>query len=351
MNANAISKPLSKPLRIGILGATGAVGEQMLKVLDERQLPIAELRLFGSARSAGKTLRFQNQDIVIQEASLEAFKGLDVMLGAAANDVAKAYLPDAARAGVLVIDNSSAFRLDPNVPLVIPEINPEDAQAAVGKSNYIANPNCATIIGLVAIAPLHRYARVRRLIASTYQAVSGAGVAGIRELEEQVAHPHDAPNPQVFAHPIAYNLIPQIGSFNDEGYSTEEMKMQNEGRKILHDPDLRVACTCVRVPIVRSHSEALTVEFERPITPEKARELLANAPGVRLMDDPNNGIYPMPLHASDQDMVDVGRIRRDLSAFDDKADRTLTLFCAADQIRKGAATNAIQILESVWSLL
>ena len=332
-----------KKYNVGILGATGAVGEQMRIVLEERKFPIKSLRLFGSERSAGKKNRFAGKDIEVQVASQEAFKGLDILLGAADNDVAKAFLPQAAQSGIYVIDNSSAFRLDPDVPLVVPEINPEDALSG---SRLIANPNCATIIGLVAIAPLHKKARVRRLIASTYQAVSGAGIGGIKELETQIqAEDATACERSVFPYPIAYNLIPQIGGFNEVGYTSEEMKMQNEGRKILHSPKLRVACTCVRVPIIRSHSEALTVEFEEPISPEEARDLLKDAPGVKLWDDPAKQHYPMPLLTSDQDLVYVGRIRRDLSAGPKKANRTLTLFCCADQIRKGAATNAVQIAE------
>ena len=246
-----------KALKVGILGATGAVGEQMMIVLAERNFPVAELRLFGSARSAGTKLAFKGKDYVVEEASLERMKGLDLLLGAADNDVAKKFLPDAAKLGVTVVDNSSAFRLDPEVPLVIPEVNPEDVKWSKG---LIANPNCATIIGLTAIAPLHRKAKVKRLIASTYQAVSGAGKGGIDELEAEVKAPAGTPAPcKVFPYPIAYNLIPQIGGFNDEGYTSEEMKMQNEGRKMLHDDNLLVSCTCVRVPIIRSHSEALTI--------------------------------------------------------------------------------------------
>lgn len=334
-----------KLYKVGILGATGAVGRQMMTCLEERNFPVKELRLFGSERSAGKTLPFKGKDVEVQVPSQEAFKGLDILFGAADNDVAKQYLPDAARQGILVVDNSSAFRLDDDVPLVIPEINPEDAFTGYG---LIANPNCATIIGLVAIAKLNEKAKVRRLIASTYQAVSGAGLGGIAELEEQVkAEDATACERSVFPYPIAYNLIPQIGGFNDVGYTSEEMKMQNEGRKILHNPKLRVACTCVRVPIIRSHSEALTVEFEEEISPEEARELLKDAPGVKLCDDPAAQQYPMPLLTSDQDLVYVGRIRRDLSAPAKKMNRSLTLFCCADQIRKGAATNAIQIAELV----
>ncbi len=334
--------------KVGILGATGAVGRQMLIVLEERGFPISELRLYGSSRSAGTQIPFKGEMITVEEASLEAFKGLDLLLGAADNDVAKRFLPDAAKAGILVVDNSSAFRLDPDVPLVIPEVNPEDVKLSKG---LIANPNCATIIGLTAVMPLHRYARIRRLVVSTYQAVSGAGKAGIEALTKEVtAADGKRVEDSCFPYPIAYNLIPQIGGFNDAGYTSEEMKMQNEGRKMLHDDTLRVACTCVRVPIIRSHSEAITIEFEREITPEKALELLADAPGVKLWDDPAAQLYPMPSLTSDQDLVYVGRVRRDLSADENAFNRSLTLFCCADQVRKGAATNAVQIAEIYFGL-
>ena len=337
-----------KQLKVGILGATGAVGEQMRIVLAERSFPLSELRLFGSARSAGTEIEFKGEKLKVQEASLEAFKGLDLLLGAADNDVAKKFLPDAAKMGIVVVDNSSAFRLDPEVPLVIPEVNPEDVKWHKG---LIANPNCATIIALTAVAALHRKARLRRMIASTYQAVSGAGRQGIDDLLAEVHAPEgEQPPLGVFPYPIAYNLIPQIGGFNDLGYTSEEMKMQNEGRKMLHEPDFLVSCTCVRVPIIRSHSEALTMEFEKEISPEEARELLKDAPGVKLYDDPAEKKYPMPLDTSDQDLVYVGRIRRDLSAPKESYNRSLVLFCCGDQVRKGAATNAVQIAEIVFGI-
>ncbi|WP_295479015.1 aspartate-semialdehyde dehydrogenase [uncultured Sutterella sp.] len=337
-----------KQLKVGILGATGAVGEQMRIVLAERNFPLSELRLFGSARSAGTEIEFKGEKLKVQEASLEAFKGLDLLLGAADNDVAKKFLPDAAKMGIVVVDNSSAFRLDPEVPLVIPEVNPEDVKWHKG---LIANPNCATIIALTAVAALHRKARLRRMIASTYQAVSGAGRQGIDDLLAEIHAPEgEQPPLGVFPYPIAYNLIPQIGGFNDLGYTSEEMKMQNEGRKMLHEPDFLVSCTCVRVPIIRSHSEALTMEFEKEISPEEARELLKDAPGVKLYDDPAEKKYPMPLDTSDQDLVYVGRIRRDLSAPKESYNRSLTLFCCGDQVRKGAATNAVQIAEIVFGI-
>ena len=334
-----------KALKVGILGATGAVGEQMRIVLAERKFPIAELRLFGSARSAGTEVEFDGKMVKVEEATPEAFEGLDLLLGAADNDVAKKFLPDAAKKGIVVVDNSSAFRLDPEVPLVIPEVNPEDVKWSKG---LIANPNCATIIALTAVAALHRKARLRRMVASTYQAVSGAGRGGMEDLEEEVKT--GRPVLRTFPYPIAYNLIPQIGGFNDLGYTSEEMKLQNEGRKMLHDDTFLVSCTCVRVPIMRSHSEALTLEFEKEISPEEAREILQNAPGVKLWDDPAEKHYPMPMLTSDQDLVYVGRIRRDRAATKDAYNRSLSLFCCADQIRKGAATNAIQIAEIVFGI-
>lgn len=334
-----------KALKVGILGATGAVGEQVRIVLAERKFPIAELRLFGSARSAGTEVEFDGKMVKVEEATPEAFEGLDLLLGAADNDVAKKFLPDAAKKGIVVVDNSSAFRLDPEVPLVIPEVNPEDVKWSKG---LIANPNCATIIALTAVAALHRKARLRRMVASTYQAVSGAGRGGMEDLEEEVKT--GRPVLRTFPYPIAYNLIPQIGGFNDLGYTSEEMKLQNEGRKMLHDDTFLVSCTCVRVPIMRSHSEALTLEFEKEISPEEAREILQNAPGVKLWDDPAEKHYPMPMLTSDQDLVYVGRIRRDLAATKDAYNRSLSLFCCADQIRKGAATNAIQIAEIVFGI-
>lgn len=334
-----------KALKVGILGATGAVGEQMRIVLAERKFPIEELRLFGSARSAGTEVEFDGKMVKVEEATPEVFEGLDLLLGAADNDVAKKFLPDAAKKGIVVVDNSSAFRLDPEVPLVIPEVNPEDVKWSKG---LIANPNCATIIALTAVAALHRKARLRRMVASTYQAVSGAGRGGMEDLEEEVKT--GRPVLRTFPYPIAYNLIPQIGGFNDLGYTSEEMKLQNEGRKMLHDDTFLVSCTCVRVPIMRSHSEALTLEFEKEISPEEAREILQNAPGVKLWDDPAEKHYPMPMLTSDQDLVYVGRIRRDLAATKDAYNRSLSLFCCADQIRKGAATNAIQIAEIVFGI-
>ena len=332
---------------VAILGATGAVGTQMIQCLEERDFPVGRLVPLASARSAGKTVRFHGEAVVIQEAVPEAFAGCDIVLGAAEDDVARRLLPEAVARGAVVVDNSHAFRLDPDVPLVVPEINAEDVAWHHG---LIANPNCATIIGLVPTWPLHQLAGVTRMVVSTYQAASGAGAPGMAELEAQIGalgRGEECPEPRAFAAQLASNLIPQIGGFDGEGYTSEEMKLQNEGRKIMHLPELRVNCTCVRVPVFRSHSESITLEFERPITVEEARAALAAAPGVRLVDDRGaadaHERFPMPLDTSDQDLVWVGRVRRDISNPD--AARGITFWCCGDQIRKGAATNAVQIAE------
>lgn len=328
-----------KKYNVAILGATGAVGKEMLKVLGERNFPVGELRLLASKKSAGEEIDFNGKKYEIQEATEDSFQNIDIMLCAAENDISLKLSPAAVKAGAVVVDNSSAYRMDESVPLVVPEVNPEDVKKHKG---IIANPNCSTIIALVAVNELNKYAKIKRMVVSTYQAVSGAGINGIRELDKQIKDIGEG-NPveiNTFQHQIAYNLIPQIGSFDEEGYSQEEMKMQNEGRKILHNEDLKVNCTCIRVPVYRSHSESITLETEKELTPEKARELLKNADGVKLVDDPNNKVYPMPLDTSDQDLIYVGRVRRDISA-----DNSLVLWCCGDQVRKGAATNAVQIAE------
>ena len=328
-----------KELNVGILGATGAVGQQMLKILAERNFPVKSLRPLASARSAGKTISFQGEQVPIAEAREDAFSGLDLVLGAAENDIAQRFAPRILEAGAVFVDNSSAFRLRKDVPLVIPEINPEDAK---GHNGIIANPNCTTIVTLMAVAPLAKASPIETMIASSYQAVSGAGVAGMRELMEEVEAglKGESCEPKAFAYPIAYNVIPQIGSEQFMGYTSEEMKMQNEGRKILHLPQMRVSCTCVRVPVLRSHSVSVVVRTREKITVDRARALIAAAPGCKLVDDIGNKMYPMPLMTSDQDLVYVGRIREDLTS-----DRGLNLWCCGDQIRKGAATNAVQIAE------
>lgn len=334
-----------KQYNVAILGATGAVGTQMLQCLDEQDFPIAQLRLLASARSAGKTVEFRGQTITIEEATADAFKGMDIVLGAADDAIAKELLPHAVEAGAVVVDNSHAFRMDKDVPLVVPEINAADVEWHKG---LIANPNCATIIGLVPTWPLHQAAGVTRMVVSTYQAASGAGAPGMNELQAQLealGRGEEIPEPRAFAAQLASNLLPQIGGEKFEGFTSEEMKLQNEGRKIMHLPELRVNCTCVRVPVLRSHSESITLEFERDITVDEAREILAAAPGVKLVDDLNaadvHDRWPMPLDTSDQDLIYVGRIRQDISNADPK--RGITFWCCGDQIRKGAATNAVQI--------
>ena len=331
MNKNAV--------KVGILGATGAVGQEMMKILEERSFPVAMLRPIASGRSAGKTITFRGEDVTIVEASDDAFEGLDIVLGAAENDIAERFAPAIVKSGAVFVDNSSAFRLDPDVPLVIPEINPEDAAKHHG---IISNPNCTTIVTLVAINALAKESPIETIIASSYQAVSGAGKNGIDELysEVELLREGKAVEPKVFQYQIAYNVIPQIGGEQYIGYTSEEMKMQNEGRKILHLPELKVSCTCVRVPVVRSHSVSVVLRTREKISVERARELIAAAPGCRLVDDLSAKQYPMPLDTSDQDIVFVGRIRDDLTD-----ERGLNLWCCGDQVRKGAATNAIQIAE------
>ena len=328
-----------KRYNITVLGATGAVGREMLKVLEERQFPVGELRCLASARSVGKKLPFAGRKITVEEATDAAFTGADIVLGAAENEIARRFAPAIRAAGAVFIDNSSAFRMEDDVPLVVPEINPEDALQHRG---IIANPNCSTIITLVAVAALRRLSPILSMTAATYQAVSGAGAGGPLELEEEVdaLYRGEPVQPHVFPYQIAYNLIPRIGGLSHEGYTSEEMKLQNEGRKILHLPEMKVACTCVRVPVMRSHSIAVAARFAQPISVARAREAIAAAPGCRLVDDLSNELYPMPLDTSDQDLVFVGRIRPDLTD-----PNGLCLWCCGDQSRKGAATNAVQIAE------
>ena len=328
-----------KTYTVAVLGATGAVGQEMIKVLQERNFPVGKLVPLASARSAGKTVKFHGEDVTIQEAADTAFKGVDIVLGAAENDIAKKFAPAIVASGAVFVDNSSAFRLNPEVPLIVPEVNPEDVKNHKG---IISNPNCSTIITVTAVNALNTVAPLRTMTASTYQAVSGAGAGGPIELMNEVEALREGKTyePKVFSHQIAFNLIPQIGGEQFEGYTSEEMKMQNEGRKIMHLPELKVSCTCVRVPVVRSHSVSIGCHFDVPVTVEQAREVIAKAPGCKLVDDLKNKQYPMPLDTSDQDIVFVGRIRPDLTD-----DNGLCLWCCGDQVRKGAATNAIQIAE------
>ena len=328
-----------KTYTVAVLGATGAVGQEMIKILEERNFPIGKLVPLASARSAGKTLRFKDEDVIIQEARDEAFAGVDIVLGAAENDIAKRFAPAIVAAGAVFVDNSSAFRMDPNVPLVVPEVNPEAVKAHKG---IISNPNCSTIITITAVNALNSIAPIRAMTASTYQAVSGAGAGGPIELmgEVEALSKGESYEAKIFPYQIAFNLIPQIGGEAFEGYTSEEMKMQNEGRKIMNLPELAVSCTCIRVPVVRSHSISVSCHFDVPVTVEQAREVIAKAPGCKLVDDLNAKQYPMPLDTTDQDLVFVGRIRPDLTD-----PNGICLWCCGDQVRKGAATNAIQIAE------
>ena len=325
--------------KIAVLGATGAVGREMINVLEEYQIPVDELKLLASARSAGQTIPFAGKDIAVEEAKEDSFEGMDFVLGAVQNPMAVKFAPHIVKSGAVFIDNSSAFRQDPEVPLVVPEINGADSFTHKG---LIANPNCSTIITMVAVGALAKISPIETMVASTYQAVSGAGQPGLEELSRQLDDLHEGRTPEAKTFPaqIALNVIPYIGSYKDNGYTTEEMKMQNEGRKILHLPDLRVTCTCVRVPVMRSHSISVTLRTERKISVEEAKAAIAAFPGAALMPAEADRDWPTPLDTSGQDTVYVGRIRDDLT--DEKG---LTLWCCGDQVRKGAASNAVQILK------
>ena len=327
-----------KELKIGVLGATGAVGQEMLKILEEYNIPVSELRPLASARSAGSLIRFQGRDVAIQAATDESFEGLDFVLGAVEGDMSRRFAPAIKKSGAVYIDNSSAFRLERDVPLVVPEINGADAFENKG---LIANPNCCTIIALMAVAGIAKLSEIENMVVCTYQAVSGAGQAGIAELDAQMAALAAGEKPVVktFATQIAMNVIPFIDAPYGNDYTKEEMKMQNEGRRIMHCPALKVNCTCVRVPVMRSHSIAVTLRTKEKVSVEAAKAAVAAFPGVRLIEDYEGRCYPTPLDTTDQDLVWVGRIREDLTD-----ERGLTLWCCGDQIRKGAASNAVQIL-------
>ena len=328
-----------RPLNIAVLGATGAVGQEMLKILAEYDIPVNELRPLASARSVGKTVRFKDRDVPIQEARDDAFEGLDFVLGAVEGDMSRRFAPAIKASGAVYIDNSSAFRLDPDVPLVVPEINGADA---FNHKGIIANPNCCTIITLMAVAGIARLSPIEKMIVCTYQAVSGAGQAGIAELDAQTKAVAAGEQPQVktFAAQIVQNVIPFIDAPYGNDYTKEEMKMQNEGRRIMHAPELKVNCTCVRVPVMRSHSMAVTLHTAGKVSVAEAKAAVAGFPGVRLIEDYRGRCYPTPLDTTDQDLVWVGRIRDDLTD-----EQGLTLWCCGDQIRKGAASNAVQILK------
>jgi len=326
--------------KIAIVGATGAVGEEMIRCLEQRSFPIDELRLLASARSAGKRLHFRDDELEVRELTHNSFTDIDIALFSAGGSISRTFAPSAASAGAIVIDNSSTFRMDDDVPLVIPEINP--TSALQHPRNIIANPNCTTIVALMAIAPLHHAFGVTSVLGSSYQAVSGSGAMGIHELQSQMeqwtaSQPIQA---QHYPRQILSNVIPLIGSPTDNGYTDEEMKLHHEGGKILNHPDLRAAITCVRVPVFRSHSVSLTIQCRDPITPDAARETLGRAAGIRVVDDPAHGIFPTPLDCSHGDDCLVGRIRTDLVL-----DNAIALWVVGDQVRKGAALNAVQIAE------
>lgn len=324
---------------VGILGATGAVGQELIRLLHERNFPMAELRLLSSSRSAGKTQTYGDKTWTIREATPESFEGLDVCIFSAGASQSKIFAPEAVKRGCIVIDNSSAFRMESDVPLVVPEINPE---ATFAHKGIIANPNCSTIITLMGLYPLHKAFGLKSLIASTYQAVSGSGAGGIIELEQQIKATVEGGELQkkVYPHQIAFNVIPHVDVFFDDGYTKEEMKMLNEGRKIMSLPELQVTCTCVRVPVYRAHSISVSASFEKPVSVEAAREAVAAFEGAELVDDPSNLKYPMPLDYSEKVNCGVGRIRKD-NVFENG----LALWVTGDQVWKGAALNAIQIAE------
>jgi aspartate-semialdehyde dehydrogenase len=327
---------------VAVVGASGAVGERMIRLLEERRFPLASIKFLASARSAGTKVRFRGEDHPILELSSGAFAGVEIVLSSTPAAVSRQWSPIAAAAGAVVVDNSSCFRMDPDVPLVVPEVNPHDIPKHRG---IIANPNCSTIQLVVALKPLHDAVRVRRVVVSTYQSVSGAGQKGIHELESQTeAHvkKFQPPAPSKFAYPIFGNCIPQIDDFLPGGYTKEEMKMVNETRKIMGDDTIDVSPTCVRVPVPMSHSESILVETERPITADEARSLWAGSPGVTVIDDPLALAYPLAAAAAGKDDVFVGRIRQDLHR-----PSTLLFWCVSDNLRKGAATNAVQIAELI----
>ena len=330
-----------KKYNVAILGATGAVGQEMIKILEEYDIPVGKLLPLASARSAGSFVKFKGEDVRIEEACESSFEGMDFVLGAVKNPMSRRFAPAIVKSGAVYIDNSSAFRMDPDVPLVVPEINGDDAFLNKG---IIANPNCSSIITLMAVGGIAKLSPIKLMIACTYQAVSGAGQGGLVELETQMLDlaAGRKPEPKVFPAQIAMNVIPHIGDELDNLYTDEEMKMQNEGRRILHLPELKVTCTCVRVPVMRSHSISVTLRTERRLSVAEANEAIRAFPGCKLIEDYEGRNYPTPLDTSNQDLVWVGRVREDLTD-----DHGLTLWCCGDQIRKGAASNAVQILKKM----
>lgn len=330
---------MSKARHVAIVGATGAVGVEMLRVLERRNFPVSQITLLASANSAGKTTTFRGEKQTIAELKKDSFRGVDIALFSAGSSISKEFGPAAVDSGAVIVDNSSAFRMDDKVPLIIPEINPDDAKNHPG---IIANPNCTTAVTLMAVWPLHQVFGIKRLFAASYQAVSGTGAKAIDELRGQVhAHVHGHQiSKTVYPHQIAFNVLPHVDSFLPDGYTKEEMKMQNEGRKIMHHPEFLASVTCVRVPVFRSHSVAVNAEFERSVDPASARKILSNAPGLDLVDDPANNAYPLPLYCAEQDNCQVGRIRKDCAM-----ENGLAFWVCGDQLLKGAALNAVQIAE------
>ncbi|MFQ3626330.1 MAG: aspartate-semialdehyde dehydrogenase [Cyanobacteriota bacterium] len=330
---------MSQSYRVAILGATGAVGTELLSLLEERSFPLADLKLLASPRSAGQTLAFQGESLVVEAVGDCAFDNIDIVLASAGGSTSKAWAERIVEAGAVMIDNSSAFRMHPTVPLVVPEVNPS---AAAQHSGIIANPNCTTILMNVAVYPLHRVQPVQRIVAATYQSASGAGARAMEEvrLQSQAILDGKAPVPEVLPYPLAFNLFPHNSPMTENGYCEEEMKMVNETRKIFGEPGLRISATCVRVPVLRAHSEAINLEFAAPFSPSQARDILAQAPGVKLVEDWQANYFPMPIDATGRDEVLVGRIRQDISH-----PNGLELWICGDQIRKGAALNAVQIAE------
>ena len=326
---------------VAVVGATGAVGIEMIKTLEKRNFPVGRLPLLASARSVGKKLKFRGADVTVTELMKDSFAGIDIALFSAGGSISREFAPIAVKAGCVVVDNSSVFRQDDNVPLVVPEINPGDVKLHQG---IIANPNCTTAITLMALYPLHRAFGVRRIFASSYQAVSGTGAKALEELERQVSQivNQQPVTKEVYPHQIAFNVLPQVDSFLPSGYTKEEMKMENEGRKIMHHPAFRASVTCVRVPVYRSHSIAVSAEFEKPVSVAAARAVLQQAPGLDVVDEPENKKYPMPLHTSERDNCEVGRLRMDCAL-----DNGLCFWVSGDQLLKGAALNAVQIAEEL----
>ena len=331
---------MSKTYNIAIAGATGAVGFELIKILEERNFPVNEIRLLASSRSAGKKMTFNGQEITIQELTHDAFNGIDIAIFSAGGDISLEYAPSAVKAGAVVIDNSSAFRMDENVPLVVPEVNPEAVKQHQG---IIANPNCTSAIAAVALWPIYKEFGLKKVIISTYQAASGAGAPGMNELIDGIKAGIEGKEikNKIFTHPLPYNVIPHIDKFQENGYTKEEMKVTWETRKIFNAPDLALSCTAVRIPTLRAHSESIVVETEKPVTAEAVRELLAQADGVKLVDDPANNLYPMPMNAAEKWDVEVGRIRQNIIF----GDHGLEFFISGDQLLKGAALNAVQIAE------